>query len=84
VRDEPQWLAIANVAARVFALLVFAITLLILRVDAARGLGIVFTATIVVAFVARWIAGARASFASCKNADSLARRSRTVMGGDHE
>jgi hypothetical protein len=73
VRDEPRWLAIAHTAARVFAFLVFAITLVILRGDAARGLGIVFTTTVIVALVVRWLAGSRDRFAGRSSAPSVAR-----------
>jgi hypothetical protein len=31
-----------------------------------------------------WFAGTRANFTSCRDADSTARQSRAVMGGDHE
>jgi hypothetical protein len=59
LHNEPRWLRIAHVAARVFTFLVFAITLLFLRADPARYLGVVFTASVIVALIVRWLAGTR-------------------------
>ena len=49
VAAEPRWLDIAHLAARVFAFIVFAATLVILRGGSARVLGIVFTGTVAAA-----------------------------------
>src|SRR5262249_54624592 len=53
VRREHTWVEITHLVIRIFAFLVFALTLLVLRGGSARILGIVFTAAILIAAVAR-------------------------------
>jgi hypothetical protein len=53
ITRDPQWLTWAHIAARVFAFLVFAATLLFLRAGAARYLGVVFVVTALAALAIR-------------------------------
>jgi hypothetical protein len=60
---ERRWLTWAHVAARVFAFIVFAATLIFLRGGSARYLGIVFAATVLLALVSRIFASVRSTTA---------------------
>jgi hypothetical protein len=59
VEREPRWLTWAHFAARVFAFIVFAATLLFLRGGSARYLGVAFTGTVLLALASRVFAGVR-------------------------
>jgi hypothetical protein len=59
IAHEPRWLTWAHIAARAFALIVFAATLLILRGGSARYLGMVFAGTVLLALMIRVFASVR-------------------------
>jgi hypothetical protein len=61
MKRDLRWLDIAHAAIRIFAFIVFAATLVILRGGSARVLGIVFTSTVIVAVMVRVLARARAT-----------------------
>ena len=56
---EPRWLTWFHIAARLFAFLVFAVTLLFLRAGPARYLGVIFVLAVLAALAVRALADVR-------------------------